>query len=325
MDRNRAIEAIEALARELRTPNGEAVYRPNPPIDLIALRDMDFNYDWLIEGFWPLGSHLHMYAAAKTGKSLLTLWCACRIALGTDPFTGVPMTRQRVSYIDNEMTLKDLRDRIADMGFDFEALEGWLLYHPYPILPPMDTEMGGLETMAMMNADESAILIIDTLSRVVKGEENSNDTYRNFYNYTGRILKANNVSMLRLDHSGHDSKKSRGASAKADDVDLVYGLEKRDGGFLLTRTHARVGNVAERINLAFTDDPISYKSTEMRQWTLQAINKAKELDGLDAPINVSNREAVRLLKAAGIAIGKTTYLAEAIRLRQSNLPRISGV
>ena len=60
----------------------------------------------------------------------------------------------------------------------------------------MDTELGGLETLAMMQHYESTVLILDTLSRVVRGEENSNDTYRNFYAYTGRLLKANGDSPI---------------------------------------------------------------------------------------------------------------------------------
>jgi RecA-family ATPase len=324
MDKQDAIKAFEEFAAGLRKDSANGEYRPNPPIDLIALRDMEFNYDWLVEGFWPMGAHLHIFAAPKTGKSLVTLWIACCIAKGIDPFNGQTMERKRVSYIDNEMTLRDVRDRIADMNWEFEELDGWLLYHQYPVLPPMDTEMGGVETMAMMHADDSSILIIDTLSRVVKGEENSNDTYRNFYNHTGRVLKANGVTMCRLDHAGHDPKKSRGASAKADDVDLVYGLEKRDNGYRLQRTHARVSNVREQIDLAFTDEPISIRQTGMRLWTAQALTKAKELDALDAPLNVSQREAIKLLKGAGIGPGKTVYLSEAIHYRQSVTARVRG-
>ena len=35
--------------------------------------------------------------------------------------------------------------------------------------------------------------------------------------------------MLRLDHEGHQTGHSRGASSKADDVDLVYHLKEVDG------------------------------------------------------------------------------------------------
>jgi hypothetical protein len=322
MDKQKSIANLEKIVKELKgapETNGQYVY-PNVAVDLMELFDMDFNYDWLVEKFWPMGTHVHIFASPKTGKSLLALWIACCIAMGKDPFNGSPMRRQVVTYIDNEMTLKDLRDRLEDMGWDFTQLDGWLKYHPFPILRPMDTEMGGIDTLQLMQYDASKILIIDTLSRVVQGEENSNDTYRNFYNHTGRLLKANEISLIRLDHAGHDKAKSRGASAKADDVDLVYSLERRNTdsnkpGFRLTRTHSRVGFSTELVDLELIDEPLSIRSSELRMWTLQAITKAKQLDELGAPTNISQREALKLLKDSEYGPGKMSYLVEAIKLR----------
>jgi hypothetical protein len=301
-------------------PNGE---RRNPPLNLLELSTMDFTHDWLVDGWWPESTQVHIFAEPKTGKSLLMLWVAVSIALGRDPFNGQPMKRHRVSYIDNEMTIKDLFDRLTDMAMDFAELDGWLMYHPYPSLAPMDTPNGGVETLQLMQDDDSDVLIIDTLSRVVKGEENSNDTYRNFYNHTGRLLKAENRSLARLDHAGHDKSKSRGASAKADDVDLVYGLEKRadsDGnpGYRLTRTHARPGGTREFIDLSLADDPVAIRSVHAFTWTQQAITKARELAECNVPMGASQREAITLLKAGGFSPGKTQYLAEALRMRRTN-------
>ena len=304
--------------------NGDRPY-PYQPLDLLALRDRDFDRDWLVEKFWPVDAHLHIFATPKTGKSLLMLWIATNLALGKDAFTGEPIKRYRVAYVDNEMTEMDLQERLNDMGLPFEELEGWLFYFSYPTLPPMDTESGGRETLSMMQHYESTVLILDTLSRVVRGEENSNDTYRNFYGYTGRLLKANSVSLARLDHAGHDPKKSRGASAKADDVDLVYGLERRTSsddspGYRLARTHARMGGISETIELLLYDDPISIRGTAIRSWSEHAIRKARELDQIDAPLEVSQREAIRLLRDKGFQPGKTQYLAEALRLRKERSP-----
>ena len=323
-DPYREIRELLAEYDSSHSTNGDRPY-PYIPLDLLALRDRDFERDWLVEKFWPTDAHIHIFASAKTGKSLLMLWIAANLALGRDAFTGEPIKRYRIAYVDNEMTESDLQERLNDMGMPFEELEGWLLYFSYPTLPPMDTESGGLETLSMMNHYESKVLVIDTLSRVVRGEENSNDTYRNFYAYTGRLLKANNIALSRLDHAGHDAKKSRGASAKADDVDLVYQLERRAGrdespGYKVSRTHARMGGIPEFIELLLTDDPISIKSTAMRSWSEQAIRKARELDGINAPIVISQREAIRLLRDNALQPGKTQYLSEALRLRTERQP-----
>lgn len=294
---------------------------PAPWVSWPELRDKTFDYEWLVEGFWPLGSHLHIFASPKTGKSLLGLWIATNIAIGRDPFNGDPIQRRIVLYIDNEMTERDVQERINDMGIDYDQLEGWLRYCFYPKLSPMDTELGGFDTLALVQQANAQIVIIDTLSRVVKGEENSNDTYRNFYNFTGRLLKAHDITVCRFDHAGHDKSKSRGASSKADDVDLVFGLERRSTsddqpGFKLVRTHARVSGIREAIELATTDEPLSIRSTQARTWSESAIRKAKELESAQVPIEATQREAIALLKAAGIGPGKTVILNEALKLRQ---------
>src|SRR6188474_2115074 len=80
--------------------NGENVNRIRE-FDWLALRDKDYNYDWLVEKWWPVETHMHIFAAPKTGKSLLMLWVAANIALGRDPFTWEAIKRQQVAYIDN--------------------------------------------------------------------------------------------------------------------------------------------------------------------------------------------------------------------------------
>lgn len=305
--------------------NGVAGEEAFGPVDWLALATKEFNHEWLIDRFWPLGTHMHIFASPKTGKSLLGLWLATNIAIGRDPFTWEPTTRRRVLYIDNEMTETDLQERFLDMQFEAPELVDWLSYYFYPSLSPMDTPTGGIETLQLMQRYNCDVLFIDTLSRVVKGEENSNDTYRNFYNHTGRLLKANGKSVLRFDHAGHNPAKSRGASAKADDVDLVFSLEKRSDtneapGFKLTRTHARVSGIMETIELALNEDPLAIKATHVRTWSDQAIKKAKELDSIKAPIGASVRETSALLKAAGFSAGKTTILMEAMKLREYRDP-----
>ena len=321
MENDPAIETLRRILAELEgAPSANGHVKRNEPIDLLQLRDRTFNFDWLIERFWPLGAHLHIFASPKTGKSLLGLWVAANIAIGRDPFSWDPIQRRIVAYLDNEMTEQDVQERLNDMGFDYEQLHGWLRYFCYPVIAPMDTELGGFETLQLMEDENSEVLIIDTLSRVVKGEENSNDTYRNFYNFTGRLLKAHDKSVLRFDHAGHDKSKSRGASSKADDVDLVFGLERRnindEPGFRLTRTHARYSGIDEQVELATTDEPFTIKSTRVRSWSESAIRKAKELESAHVPIEATQREAIGLLKVAGFAPGKTTILNEALKLRQ---------
>jgi hypothetical protein len=253
---------------------------------------------------------------------MVALWIGCNIAVGRDAFTGAAIEPQNVYYLDREMTEADVIDRVESMGFGPGDLKR-LKYDLYPDIPPLDTQSGGYGLLAKLNQYECDIAVIDTLSRVVKGGENDNDTYRNFHNHTGGLLKAHGKTMMRLDHKGHgNSAHSRGASAKADDVDLVYELSKKDDGQSLTlkRTHARVRGPWETINLAIGDDPVSYKMLGAHAYVNGAREKARELDGIGAPIDISKRAARVLLKAAGVIPGKDTVLMDAIRYRKDQIP-----
>src|SRR5262252_6953998 len=174
--RKENIARIRGIADRLEgiSINGDDIRVRMPEVDLLALRDKDFDYDWLVEKWWPVHTQMHVFASAKTGKSLLSLWIAANLAIGRDPFSWEPTKRQHIVYIDYEMTDKDLADRLNDIGFDFGELAGWLHYILCPPIAPMDTPSGGRELIELVKAYEAKVVIIDTLSRVIKGEENSN-------------------------------------------------------------------------------------------------------------------------------------------------------
>src|SRR4029453_14207866 len=100
-------------------------------------------------------------------------------------------------------------------------------YLSFPTMAALNSAQGGAELIAAVNAYGSEVVVIDTVSRAIDGEENSNDTWLAFYLHTGLQLKQLGVSMIRLDHSGKDeSKGMRGGSAKAGDVDAFWLLPR---------------------------------------------------------------------------------------------------
>ena len=271
--------------------------------------------EWLVDGFWPLGRQLHLFAPRKAKKSLLTLWIAANLAAGRDPFTGRPQCAEHVIYLDFEMTEEDLLERAEDMGFTPDDLRTHLHYYLLPSMPKLDTDEGGQRLMRLVERDNATVVVIDTLSRVVEGEENSNDTFQNFYTFTGLRLKRDGVSMIRLDHEGHTKGRSRGGSAKADDVDVVWRLSPTDDGLSLERTASRISWVEERVDLTESADPLAFR-TGLPSWPAGTAAKAKELDAIGAPLDVTKRGAIALLKAAGKEQGRGEVLMKAIKHRR---------
>jgi hypothetical protein len=205
--------------------------------------DEDPEPEWIIEPVLTRGGQAVLYSEPKAGKSLVSLEWVMALALGR-PVMGNP-EREALSivYIDQENTPKDLRRNGGDFGYLNQEIPG-LHYYLFPSLAFLDTEEGGRQIHALAKYHAADLVVLDTLSRVVEGNEEDSNTYHSFYKYTGVLLKADAIALLRLDHSGKDKGKGmRGSSAKASDVDYVWELVADGEGcgalVTLTRTHSR--------------------------------------------------------------------------------------
>lgn len=288
------------------------------PVNLYALANDDLQESWLVDDLWPLGRQIHVHAAPKTGKSLVFLWIAACLAVGRDPFSGKPREPICIGYYDYEMSLIDLKRRLFDdMGFDPALLVPNLRYYLHPPFPPLDTADGGMRFVEHVKSHGERAVIIDTFSRVISGDENSNDTYIRFFQHTGSKLKASGVSLGRTDHEGHAGGRSRGASAKGDDVDIVWQLSAVDFGMQFTRKLSRVSDAPEHLAIRMTDDDLLSFGRAATLWPDGTHEKATELDSVGAPLEITRREAMRLLSSAHISAGRSVILQAAINYRKA--------
>jgi hypothetical protein len=199
-----------------------------PHLDWTTLWADEQDEEWIIEPLIPARRLIALYSAPKVGKSLLLLEIAAAIATGKGmfgyPATGLP---RRVLYVDMENDPRgDTRSRLIDMGYGPEHLDNIVMLS-FPTLAFLDTPAGAAQLLAIMAVYDCEVVVIDTVSRVIGGEENENDTWLNFYRHTGLALKQAGKALIRLDHSGKDETKGqRGGSAKSGDVDAVWRLHK---------------------------------------------------------------------------------------------------
>lgn len=216
--------------------------------------------EWCCYPILPRGRQAAMWAVHKTGKSLLTLDIAAAAATGRPMLGGPPIEPIDVVYMDMEMTEDDLEERLADMGYGADVDLSRLHYYLLPSLPALDTGVGGAMLAAIVDRHGAGLVVIDTMSRVIQGEENDADTFQNFYRHTGLLLKQRGCSLLRLDHGGKDvAKGQRGSSAKGDDVDIVWRLTPGDGAQLnLHRERARMGWIDEHVVLRRQLEPLAH-------------------------------------------------------------------
>lgn len=295
----------------------EAVERPEdglPPfVDWArAFAEAAEEPEWLIPDVLEKGRSHALYAPKKVGKSLVTLtWCGRLINRGL-----------HVLYVDVENSMGDLVERLRKMQRQPEHLDN-LHYVSFPSMAMLDTPAGGATLLALVEKCSADLVILDTVSRVISGEENSADTFRNLYRYALVPLKALGLTVLRLDHAGKDTTAGqRGSSAKGDDVDTIWRLIRHDDTHYQLKCDAqRSGHHPEVIELVKRGDPKDGEEPPMRFERIDPLAPPEvtalieQMDRLGLPGGASNRVAREALRAAGVAV-RNSVLAEAVRSRQ---------
>ncbi len=324
---NQSLDAILAALPDV-SPVGDVspVERHAPAlIDWHDLWAADPAPEWQVEPLLAQGRSHALYATAKAGKSLLILDVAAALATGRaalDRPAGPPLT---VLYLDLEMTRDDLRERLADLGYGPADDLSRLVYYQLPDLDAADTAEGGAAIVELARYHAADLVVIDTLARVLAGDENSADTFHAHYRHCGARLKADGRTVVRLDHAGKDlTRGQRGSSAKTGDVDVVWQLVARDAEHLdLRATHRRMAWVPELVSLHRATDPVRHTRV-MGSWPAGTANLAAQLDTLGLPVDASNRQARAALREAGQSAA-SDVLAAAIRWRRSTAAKPDGM
>jgi hypothetical protein len=293
-------------AQELQDAQDEWVSDHLPVLDWHALWADETTEEWIVEPILAKRRLVALYSAPKVGKSLLMLELAASIAAGRKVLDSPASPPVRTLYVDFENDpFGDIRERLRAMGFAPDDLAN-LCYLSFPNLGKLDTQRGGEELLAAVKHYRCEVVVVDTVSRSVQGDENENDTWLSFYRHTGVALKREKVALIRLDHSGKDeSKGQRGGSAKSGDVDAVWRMSVAgDDTFTLTCEAQRFPIAANVITIKRTEEPhlhhevVGNPARERHEELLEALTR------LNVNPDVSPTNATALLRAAGVKVGK---------------------
>ncbi len=304
---------------------GERARRLFPRLDWHVLWGDDDEEEWIHEPLLAARRLVSLYSAPKVGKSLLMLELAVGISRGEPVLGYTPSRRWRVLYVDFENDPRgDGRSRLQAMGYGPDDLDH-IDYLSFPTMAGLDSERGGLELLEAIRAYGSEVVVIDTVSRAVDGEENSNDTWLGLYRHTGLKLKQAGVAAIRLDHSGKDeSKGTRGGSAKSGDVDAIWKLTRvTDERFRLECTESRMQINTKSMQLTRRRLPRLHHTVDVLSGVSD--HEAKVLHLLDLAnanglAGDANREAVRMFAATRGIKASGRVVQDMIRRRKGELP-----
>lgn len=294
-----------------------------PRLDWHALFADESEEEWIVEPLLPARRLVALYSAPKVGKSLLMLEIAVAVATGREVLGTTPDPR-RVLYVDFENDPKaDIRERLLNMRVGPDDLER-LDYLSFPSLSALDSDSGGKQLLAAVKHYASEVVVIDTVSRAIAGDENENDTWLGFYRHTGLRLKKAGVALVRLDHSGKDETKGqRGGSAKSGDVDAVWRLSRvTEEQYRLDCEAARMPVFERTLMLHRENVPLRHRvegsgTAAVRDALIAA--GVRILDTVNANADITVRDAAALLRDNGWK-GQQKLVSTVIRNRKNVLP-----
>lgn len=283
--------------------------------------------DWIVRDVLERGRSHALFSPAKAGKSLLLADLVAALVTGRDVLGQAnPLGPQTVLYVDMENTPADLRQRFDAMGYGPDNLAR-LVYLSFPMLPPLDTAAGGAHLLALAQHYDPVLIALDTVSRVVAGEENSADTFRALYRHTLAPLKASGRTLVRLDHEGKDANAGqRGSSAKVDDVDTVWRLVPgAKDGLTLKCERQRTGHHPEVVDLLREVSPLlRHVRLDGGVERPEVARLVAALARLDVPLDAGRPTCRKALHNDAVK-ARNNDLGEAISIRRGRAEKLSPI
>lgn len=296
----------DASEEEKQEARAEFVEERFPLVNWREVWEKSGDIEWFAEPIVAAGRLVAIYSAPKAGKSLLMLEIAAAIATGRSIFGNPPMPPQKVLYVDHENVINgDIVERLESMGYGPDDLDN-LDYLSFPVMGTLDSVRGGDELLSIVEHRGSRVVVIDTASRTISGDENDNSMWLAWYRNTGLKLKRIGVALVRLDHSGKDeSKGQRGASAKSGDVDAVWKLTASDNIVDLYCEAQRFPIAENRLTLKRETEGILVHKRATDDWKKRRDEVFAKLHEAKVPKGATPAEALRLLKEAGFGLRKS--------------------
>jgi hypothetical protein len=197
---------------------------------------------FLVDGLFARGDHCMIYGDSGTGKSLVSIDTAIRVAMGLPVFGALDTARPLTVVYCAEEGLSGLPERFRQacehLGLDSDS-EAFKLIRIIECTPKLFEDPGEPECVDVFIGDLRAIesdqgyqidlVIIDTYADAARGaNENDNGDTGTINARIAEIIKAIGCAVLLVHHTTKNGESFRGASAikaKCDQMAEVVGLD----------------------------------------------------------------------------------------------------
>lgn len=271
----------------------------NHNLGVLNLRELRTNPPppptFLEQGFIERGAVTKITAESGAGKSILLADLAWhwavegRSALTDYTIEGGALT---VLYVDGELGQRWWLKYLAKFGVPLDAPR--LIVKCFPDWPSLTTDAGAAMFWELFEHFQPNVVVFDTLSTFVEGDENSSETFAAFDRRVTLPLISREVTVLIADHAGKDvTRDARGSSAKRAKMDAEWMLTaakaNRDDLHLSIRKD-RHAVLDQDLLLTRRDDPLRHEPSDPLTATVdftgerKAGRPKKHRDGIITPM-----------------------------------------
>jgi len=231
-----------AIAEKLETFIGREVasylqVTPNPDPDLAKLitplstiksseiLKSDFPpIPWTVSGY--LGPGLtFLFGAPKTGKSWLALQLALSVLEG-----GLMLSKEaikgKVLYLALEDSKRRLKQRMEDQNWPLDVAIDFMLYDKFMKQIGTLNSKGGERLLTHIKTEGYNLVIIDTFSRSVHGNQLRADEMTSAIGPIQQYAMRNNISLVIVDHKPKNGSSLFGSVAKQGVADTFWNLTR---------------------------------------------------------------------------------------------------
>lgn len=228
MDLEKAIEDAEKREQQgAGIQDGSDQDEPKKPRYTIRGADYVFSelppIDWIVEGLISTASVSVFYGEPGSKKTYAMLSLAVCVAMGK-PWLDLPVNQCKVLFVDEEagehrLALRLRRAIKGEMG-DTETPIQFVSLASFKLDDKDDRD----ELHSLINATDAGLVIIDALTDIMDGDENSKQDVQPVFTAVRKIAETTGAAIVIIHHS-NKAGGYRGSSAIKGALDLMVKIE----------------------------------------------------------------------------------------------------
>ena len=183
----------------------------------------------LLAPWLPESGYAMLYAPRGVGKTWVAMTAAYAVACGSEALGWKADQPAKVLYVDGEMPLATLQERLVSIALGSGAVppaEDYLRFLPADHYRDGLPDLASPEGQQLIEERTAGIklLVLDNLSSLATGKENEADSWQPIQDLV-LALRRGGVTTLLVHHAGK-SGEQRGTSRREDVLDTVISLRR---------------------------------------------------------------------------------------------------